>query len=286
MKEKTTESPAIRRASAPSEHGLGVARLTRSIVRQRQLVWTMARRELTDMNAGQTAGALWLLVHPLLLFAVYAVLFTVIFRVRIGDRGPGDYLAYLFAGLAPWLLTQDVLARATQAVIGNASIVKKVIFPAEVLVAKSLLSSLSVHGVLLLATFVYIVTSRDSISFMLLLFPLVFFLHFVLLWGIALFLAAVSPYFRDTPEVVRIFVTINIYLMPVTYLPGMVPDTLRFVLSVNPFSSLIWCYQDVLYFGAFAHPVAWIVLGIIAAIALVLGSYVFSRLRHHFADVL
>lgn len=246
----------------------------------------MARRELTDMHAGQTGGALWLLVHPLLLFAVYSVLFTMIFRVRIGDRGPSDYLGYLFAGLAPWLLTQDVLARATQAVIANAAIVKKVMFPAEVLVAKSVLSSLSVHAGLLIATIVYIITSLDSISLMLLLLPVVFFIHFVLLWGVALFLAAVSPYFRDTPEVVRIFVTINIYLMPVTYLPEMVPETLRIVLSINPFSSLIWCYQDVLYFGAFAHPVAWIVLGIIAVIALILGSYVFSRLRHHFADVL
>ena len=90
----------------------------------------------------------------------------------------------------------------------------------------------------------------------------------------------------DVPEIVRIFLTINIYLMPIMYLPEMVPGPLRLLLAINPFSSLIWCYQDVLYYGHIEHPLAWLGLAAVSGCALAAGSYVFVRLRHHFSSVL
>lgn len=276
----------IQRGAAPNERGTGVARLIRSVLHKRELVWELAKREMTDMHAGQAAGAVWLLVHPLLLFAVYAFMFTVVFRVRIGDRGPSDYLIYLFAGLGPWLLTQDVLSRASQVMVSNSTIVKKVMFPAEALVAKSLVSSVIIQSVLLSAIIVYILVSRGTLPAILLMLPILLLLHLALLWGVALLLSSLTPYFRDVPEIVRAFVTVNIYLMPVTYLPDMVPGILRFALNLNPFSYLIWCYQDILYFQAINHPLAWIVLSALSAAALCAGSYVFVRLRHQFSSVL
>lgn len=286
MTDDAFDASIIRRGVAPRERGLGVGRLIRSIARQRGLVWEMARREMSDIHAGQTAGIVWLVVHPLLMFCIYAFLFTVVFKVRIGERGPSDYLIYLFSGLAPWLLTQEIISRASHVMISNLNIVKKVMFPAEVLVAKSLLSALLVQLVLFTCVLIYIVVARSGISWTFALLPLLFVLHLMLLWGIALILSAMTPYFRDIPEIVRVFVTVNIYLIPIMYLPNMVPQVLRIVLALNPFSALIWCYQDVLYFGRIEHPVAWIVLSCLSSGALVAGSYVFVRLRHHFASVL
>jgi lipopolysaccharide transport system permease protein len=276
----------LRRGVAPSERGLGVVVLISSVWRQRALVWEMARREMTDMHAGQAAGAVWLAVHPLLMFAVYAFLFTVVFSVRIGSNGPSDYLVYLFSGLAPWLITQDIMSRSAGVVLANATIVKKVSFPIEVLVAKAILSSLLVQMTLFICVIQFIIISRGAVSWMFFFLPVVFILHILLLWGISLFLASITIYFRDTAEFVRVFVTINIYLMPIVYLPGMVPASLQFVLYLNPFSYLIWCYQDVLYFGSFTNPRAWIVLPVFSGLMLALGSYVFSRLRHHFSSVM
>ena len=208
-----------------------------------------------------------------------------VFKVRVGDRGPSDHLIYLFSGLVPWLLTQDVLARSAGAIVENSSIVKKVMFPMEVLTAKTMVSSVAVQSVLFAAVVIYIVVARQAI-------PLTF-RRFRFSSSCALrrrrgspALGSVTPYFRDVPELVRVFVTLNIYLMPVLYLPDMVPAELRFVLAINPFSSLIWCYQDVLYSGSIRHPGAWVALPLISAAALAVGSYVFVRLRQHFADVL
>jgi lipopolysaccharide transport system permease protein len=286
MMDGTANDVMIRRATAQPVRFFGALRLIGSIIRHRSLVWEMAKRDLTDRHAGQVVGIVWLAVHPLLQFAVYAFLFAVVFKVRVGDRGPSDYLIYLFSGLVPWLLTQDVLARSASAIVENSSIVKKVMFPIEVLTAKTMVSSVAVQSVLFAAVVIYIAVARQAIPPTFLLLPFLLVLHLALLWGLALLLGSVTPYFRDVPELVRVFVTLNIYLMPVLYLPDMVPAELRFVLAINPFSSLIWCYQDVLYSGSIRHPGAWVALPLISGAALAVGSYAFVRLRQHFADVL
>jgi lipopolysaccharide transport system permease protein len=280
------EPQLLRRGAVPRERGTGSRLLIRGIVTNRALVWELARRELTASHAGQAAGIIWLAIHPITLFLVYALLFTLVFQVRIGDRGPSDYLIYIFAGLAPWLLTQDVLVRATGAMVNNRDIVKKVMFPAEVLAAKTLVASLTVQSILMVAVILYTLVARGTISSMLLMLPALLLLHLILLWGLALLLSALTPYFRDIPELIRVFVVVNIYLMPVLYPPDLAPAGLRAVIVANPFSHLIWCYQDVLYFGFFAHPISWVVLTTTAGAALLVGSYVFLRLRHHFGSIL
>ena len=280
-----TERPMIRQG-VPTVRAFGVPRLARSIIKQRALVLEMSRREMTDMHAGQVAGVVWLVVHPLMLFAVYAFLFTIVFKVRIEGRGPNDYLIYLFSGLVPWLLTQDVLSRTANVLVANISIVKSVMFPIEVLVAKTVVSTVVVQFVLFAATVIYIVVARGTIPATFLLLPVLFGLHLLMLWGLALLLAAITPYFRDVPEILRVFLTVNIYLMPIMYLPDMAPAPLRFILIINPFSSLIWCYQDVLYFEFIVHPFAWAALVALSMGSLAAGSYVFVRLRIYLAGVL
>jgi lipopolysaccharide transport system permease protein len=276
----------IRRGTAPRERGLGIFTLALSIFKNRTLVWEMARRELIDAHAGQAAGFVWLAVHPILMFIVYAFLFTVVFKVRIADRGPEDYLVYLFSGLAPWLFTQDVLSRVSNTMVSNQNIVKKVMFPPEVLVAKTVISSLLIQSILMVLVIFYVIYQRGGVSSMFLMLPFLIGMHLTLLWGLALLLSSLTPYFRDIPELVKIFLTLNIYLVPIMYLPDMVPNSLRLVLNGNPFSYLIWCYQDVLYNGAFLHPWAWVGLGVFSGMALAMGSYVFVRLRHFFGSIL
>jgi lipopolysaccharide transport system permease protein len=277
--------PAFRRGLPEAVRGSGIVVLLRSVWAHRALVKELARREMTDVHVGQAGGALWVIVHPIVLFAVYAFLFTTVFKVRIGERGPSDYMVYLFAGLAPWLMTQDVLSRATGIMFANSTIVKKVMFPVEALVAKTIFAALKVQGVLFVIVIAYVIIVREEVPWTMALLPVFILLHVVLLWGLALFLSVMAPYFRDLSEFMRIFLVINIYLIPVMYVPNMVPEALRFVLVVNPFSHLIWCYQDLIYFQSIAHPVSWGVVAFISGGAVLLGSYVFIRLRSHLASV-
>jgi lipopolysaccharide transport system permease protein len=276
----------LTRASG-SEWRLGkVAQVISGLCRHRNLVWELARREVTDLHAGQMGGNLWSIVHPLLLFTVYALLFTAVFKVRIGDGGPSEYLIYLFAGLAPWLMTQDVIIRAAQCMIANSSIVQKVTFPTEVLVGKTVLASLTVNSVLMVLVLGWTIVAHGTIPASFILIPLLGLLHLCLMLGIAFFLSVLTPYFKDVPEFIRVFTTINVYLIPVLYLPDMVPSSIRFGLYVNPFSHLIWCYQDVIYFEHIVHPISWALLIVSSGVALVVGTNVFSILKYHVPSVL
>src|SRR6185436_10837715 len=115
-----------------------------------------------------------------------------------------------------------------------------------------------------------------------LLLPLVFAVQVLAMLGAAFALSAFSVFFRDLKDLVTLFVTIGLFLMPVVYLPDMVPRAFRPLLYLNPFSYMAWVYQDVLYFGRIEHPTAWIVFVLGGLAGFALGYRVFRRLKPHF----
>jgi lipopolysaccharide transport system permease protein len=258
----------------------------RAMLQHRRLLFEMTRRELTDSHAGTGFGAVWTVAHPLLYIIVYLFLFAGVLKTRIGAKGAPDYAAYLLSGLVPWLICQDAMTRSVRSVLGSASLVKKVVFPVEILPAKSVFAAFFAGGITLAAYLVYLLSSANGIPVTAALVPVLLVLLAVGLLGIGCFLGAVAPYFRDLPELVRVFAMLNAYAIPVVYLPGWVPGPLRGLLWVNPFSHVVWCFQDALYFGRFEHPYAWPIFAALSLISLAGGIAAFSRLRPHFGSVL
>jgi lipopolysaccharide transport system permease protein len=281
-----TEPSIIRRDAQFVESGAGVFRILRGVRDSKTLVVELARRELTDLHSGQSGGFVWLVLHPVLMFLVYTFLFAAVLKVRIGANGPGDYTMYLFSGLAPWLLTQDAIQRSAGVMLANVGIVKKVLFPVEAIVAKSLLASMLVQTVFVVLAMLTTIWMRGGVPISFFMLLILIPIHVTLLWGLSLLLSAITPFFRDTVEFIRVFISINMFLMPVIYLPDMVPGVIRYALLLNPFSHLIWCYQDVLYFNEINHPFSWLISFLFAITMLSAGSYVFLRLRHQFSSVL
>ena len=255
---------------------------------KRELVWAMARRELVDRYAGQMLGAVWALAHPLLLMAVYLFIFGFVFNVRLGGSTemPRSYIVYLLAGVVPWLALAEALNKAPLVITANANLVKQVVFPLEVLPAKSVLSSTLTQstGLAVLAAYVFWSEGRPPLTYIML--PMLLGLHVVMMLGLTFILAAVGVFVRDLKDVVQVLTMIGIYLVPVFYLPAMVPDAFRGLLYLNPFSYLIWCYQDLCYYGWFAHPEAWLVVSTLSPLTFVAGWRVFHRLKPYFGNVL
>mgnify|MGYP001806592351 CR=1 FL=1 len=265
---------------------LSLYQLARSLWLNRKLVFELSRRELFDLHAGQLGGAVWLLVHPLLQFSTYAFLFTFVFKARIGNSGPEFYIIYLIAGLSPWLLTQDSLIRGSQSLISNANVVKKVMFPTEVLVAKTVLTGFVIQSVLLSLGVVGAILVFGMVPASFALLPFAIGCIGLLGLGLALFFSVVTAYLRDTFEVLRVFVMVNVYLIPVMYLPEWVPERFQFVLWLNPFSHLVWCFQDALFFRQIIHPWSWIIFPTFSVAAFAFGATIFMRLRQHVSSVL
>jgi lipopolysaccharide transport system permease protein len=258
------------------------------LTRHRKLTVAMARREFLERHAGQVLGPLWALLHPLAAMAVYLFIFGFVFRVRITrtDGLPFDYVVYLLSGLIPWLAFQDAMGKGATTITANANLVKQVVFPLEVLPVKTVLTTLLPPALSFTLLTAYCALRLGALPWTLALLPLLLLVQGLGMIGVAFALAPIGAYFRDLREMVQVFGTLGVYLVPAFYLPEMVPGFVRPLLYANPFSYMIWAYQDACYYGRFEHPWAWMVFGLLSATAFYLGYRVFRKLKPYFGNVL
>jgi lipopolysaccharide transport system permease protein len=104
--------------------------------------------------------------------------------------------------------------------------------------------------------------------------------------GLAYLLSAIGVYFRDLKDFAQLFATAGVYLIPAFYMPDWVPSLVQPLLYLNPFSYPIWCFQDVLYFGGFQHPWAWVATTLLSVTLFAVGYRVFRQLKPGFGTVL
>jgi lipopolysaccharide transport system permease protein len=258
------------------------------LTRHRVLTVELARREIGEHYTGQLFGTFWAIGHPLLLMLVYIFVFAYVFKTRIGGTVdmPLDYTAYMLAGLIPWLAFQESMTKAGTVIVANANLVKQVIFPIEVLPVKGVVATLITQTIFLGLLAVYTLITTHALLWTYLLLPVLFIVQALAMIGVSYLLAAVGTYFRDVKDFVQVFCSVAFFLLPILYLPEAVPAAVRGILYVNPLSYMIWCYQDLLYFGRFAHPWAWIVFSALAFSVFIFGYRVFRKLKVMFGNVL
>lgn len=253
-----------------------------------QLIMELAKREMTDRYAGQMLGKVWSFVHPLVLIFIYIFIFVFVFKVKMGSTRdlPLDFTAYLLSGLIPWMCFQESMNKGTGAITGNANLVKQVIFPIEILPVKSAVSSIITMSIYLSIFIIYVFFSHGFLFWTYLLIPVLIFLQIITMTGINFLLSSIGAYFRDLKDLVQVFTTAGVYLIPVVYLPSSVPELFRPLLYLNIFSYYVWVYQDVLYYGRFEHWWAWIVVVCFSLLVFFLGYRVFAKLKVMFGSVI
>ncbi|QYU67987.1 ABC transporter permease [Leptolyngbya sp. 15MV] len=197
-----------------------------------------------------------------------------------------DFAMLALPGLALWLSVQAAMARGGAALIGAANLVKQVVFPIELLPIRSVLGAQLPLLVGLMVVLAYALARFQTVPPLLPLLAYVIAAQIALLAGLALLLAAATVFLRDLRDIVQFLLTIGLFLTPAIYLPGSLPGWFAALLWLNPFSHAIWCLQDIFYFRAIAHPVSWVLLGVLGAAALWAGARVFEAARPRFGDAL
>jgi homopolymeric O-antigen transport system permease protein len=265
----------------PATGHFGAAREVLALFyRHRRLTWEMAKSELSERHSGQVLGALWSVIHPLLQIGLYLFMFAYVFRAALGNAGsfPRDYATYILAGLIPWISLQDALNKSTGAIHAHVSLVKQVVFPIEILPVKSVLVTVFAQAVSLALLAAYLV-SRQALPWSFVLVPVLVLMQLALMTGLALALSAAGAYFRDLKDIVQILLLAGLYLSPVFFPPGSLPRALEPVIHANPFSYMVWCYQDAIYYGAAQHPAAWVVFPVLSFFGLSVGYRAFRRAK-------
>ena len=272
----------------PAAHAQAFREATAMLSAQRGLILAMAKRDISNRYAGQMLGTFWAVGHPLFQMAVMVFVFGVVFQQRIGGtfEMPRDYTVYILCGLAAWLSLSPVLATSAVSITSNTNLIKQFTFDARMLPAKDIVVSSVVWGVSLGIVMVYTLFVYRSVPWTYALIPAVAAIHFMTAMGCAWALASLSVFLRDVKDVVVMANTAMIYLLPIVYLPNWLPQLFRPFIYANPFSYMIWVYQDVFYFGRFEHPWAWVIASLFAIFMFTSGYRLFRRLQPMFGSAL
>ena len=259
------------------------------LLRYRELVRNLVIRDLKARYKNSVLGFLWSLLNPLLMMLV----FTVVFTVMLPSNVP-NYPVFVLCALLPWNWFAGSLNGGINSVVGNANLVKKVYFPREALPLSVVLAQ-GVNFLLALpALFAMMLVFRIPFTAWLLLLPVVMLVQLVFSLGIALFVAALNVFFRDTGVIMEVLLQAWFFLTPVVYDIMVLPesklilghdvDVRRAAFILNPMASIIANYRVILYWGsppAFDFLIRTVVTSLVI---LVVGYWFFIRVAGRFGE--
>lgn len=244
-------------------------------------------REFRTRLVNAASGWLWLIVTPLLLLAVYGLVFGVIFQARVPPGLDVPFVAWLAVALWPWLAFSDGVLRGSLAIQQHAALISKVAIPHSLLTlsahSASFLLQLAGYAVVLLALILLgVPISLRSIPYLLLILSSLY----VFALGLALLLSAVQVFVRDLEQLLPTLLMFWFFLTPILYSPELLPADLGRWLMGNP---MTWWMEEIrasVFSGKWLPDLAFLPLLLTALISLWIGRSVFQRLSPHFEDFL
>jgi lipopolysaccharide transport system permease protein len=264
-------------------------RLVHSNFVYRELIGDLIRRDFKIKYIGSLLGRYWSFLHPVALISMYSLIFTKILQLKMGGQAfahPWAFTLYLCVGLLPWNAFCEMLNRGVGTFHENANLVKKVNFPKEILLtiaigstALPLVFSLGLYLLLLMV-------SGYGISIWVLTLPVVFLLHALFAYGLALILSVFNVFFRDIQQLIPIILQIWFWATPLVYTADRVPADLRWFLYLNPYYYFASLYQQILFYQVPPQLDHLLLAMLWAAASAYLGSLVYHRFSAQISDEL
>ena len=258
----------------------------RRIYVYRSIIMTMAIREIQSRYVGTLAGFVWFVINPLMIILVFWFVFSVGFKVQPFGNIP--FILVFVCGLIPWTMFSETLMANTNAITRNVHLVKKMVFPTEILSIVNLVASLISHVIMLGILLSLLLFYKISFSF----YNVQFFYYFIALsiftLGLSWFFSAVNVFYRDVGQILGVILNMWFWLTPIVWLMDMVPKEYQYIIKLNPIYYIVEGYR----FSFIYHVPFWVNydLGIyfwgVSLLSLFMGGLIFRKLKPEFADVL
>jgi lipopolysaccharide transport system permease protein len=254
-----------------------------TLFRYRLLIQSLVSRELKARYRGSLLGFFWSFVNPLLLLLTYTLVFTVILPNKQPDIQP--FFVFMFCGILPWTWFQASLAESSGVLISSANLIKKVLFPAEVLPTVCVLANLA-HFLLGLPVLLAVLALYGKLHWTALLLPLPMLVQLVLTLGLSLFLSALTVHFRDIQNILSHVLHLWFFATPVIYSYAQIAEgtPLRRMLRLNPMTHVVVTYQQMLFQGHVDHWRGLLLSLAGGTVAFAAGAFLFDRLRDTLAE--
>jgi lipopolysaccharide transport system permease protein len=267
-----------------------VTAIPHTLWKHRELWWQFTKRQVELRHKGSHLGLAWSFLSPLLMLALYVLVFGFIFDGRFkSETEPESRIEYalvVFLGLALHHFVAEVLTTAPTLITGNPNFVKKVVFPLELLPAANL-GAAAVHFLITLGlVFVGALLTGAPVTWGVVWLPIIFVPLFLASFGLSLALSGLGVFWRDVSQITQFLVLVLIFASAVFYPISQIPPAAWTFLRFNPLLLLIDEARGAAFWGRslnLAHLAYLYGCGLTAYLA---GATIFQRLRSSFADVL
>ncbi len=285
-----TVTTAAQPLPPPANYRANVPGHLRALWAYRELVLSLALRELKARYKNTVLGFFWSLLNPLAMMLV----FTMVFTVFIQNSELKNFPVFILCGLLPWNYFTAGVMGSINAIVGNANLVTKVYFPREVLPIAVVLANLINFLLTLLVLFGALLIVGANFSAWLWLLPVVILIQSCFILGLAFILSTLNVFYRDTLMVMDVAILAWFFLTPVFYpidqlprnyvLLGMEFDLHRLMYILNPMASIIGTYRDLLYWGYRTDFDFFIRTTITALAILAFGYWFFCKYSSRFGE--
>ena len=248
------------------------------------LLKELVKRDFQGRYAGSLLSFVWSLIQPLWLLLLFSFVFATVMKVPLVGQRTDHFSVFLFAGLLPWMALHEGVLRSSTAITDNANLVKKLSFPAEILVLAVALAAL-LHEAIALAAFLVVLGFLGELSLGTLpLLAVAVALQLAITLGLGLLVASLHVFFRDTAQVLGMLFNAWFYLTPIVYPLTLVPERFRSWIELNPLTALVGLYRQAFFGGSLELVPGTGVLALSALVIVAAGLGLFRRLKPAFVD--
>lgn len=248
----------------------------------RQMIASLVHKELRGKYKGSVLGFLWSMLIPLFQLVIY----TLVFSVFMGSDIDKFYI-FLFVALIPWLFFNNCISGGAMSILQQKNLVEKIYFPRMVLPLAYAISYFFNMLLSFIIVFLALFISGIGIDFSVIGYlPLIMLIEFIMGIGGALLFSALTVYFRDLEYILNIVTMAWMYMTPILYSIDRIPEKIGKWLYLNPMTSVIIAYRDILYYQNAPNMKTLVYAVMWGLIVLILGWVVFKKLQRNFVEEL
>lgn len=244
----------------------------KKVIAQRQIIKSMAVKNLKEKYVGSALGILWAIINPILIMLVITFVFTKIMRTEMKNLP-----LFMLSALLPWFFFTNSVTEATDSMRANINVLNQFILTREAIPISLVLSNFInfLFGFIVMLP-IFIVFNTGIIKYSLLL-PLVLILHFVFTLGICLSFSIINVYFRDLSQLLNVGLMFLFWLTPIFYSLEMIPGRYRGIILANPATCYAVIYRSLLCHGSSGGVYMWALAIGFSLISIISGYLLFIK---------
>ena len=251
--------------------------LIRDTYRFRQLIWALALKELKVRYKRSFLGFLWALLNPALMMLVLSMVFATIFQFSIQH-----YAIFLLSVLLPWTFFAQSMGYATESIVGNGELIKKVAVPKLVFPVAAVVSNIINLWLSLIPLAILVLLMRHPFYWTWLYLPVPMLALIIFTLGVTFFFAAANVYYRDFAHIVQVILQAWFYLTPIIYALDIIPPNRRWLFMFNPLLYVINGFRLAVYYGSLPRWQSIAASFVCAFAALFVGYGIFRKHQDDF----